>query len=388
MQQLITHRPLGKSGITVSRIGLGCEHLQGMEAGAIHAVVEEAITQGMNIFDIFMSEPQVRSDLGAALTGRRDQVLLQGHIGAAWLGGQYCRTRKVDECQRFFEDFLTRLRTDYVDIGMLHYVDTPADFEAVFHSPVIEYAKGLKERGTVRLLGMSSHDPAVARMAVETGLIDVLMFSINPSFDLAPAGTDLDELFAGKEIQKEGTGGIHKAREELYRACEARGVGITVMKPLGAGRLLSAETSPLGVALTPAQCIRYALDRPAVSSVLVGCRTPEEVRAAAAYEQSSQQERDYSTALADAWQFAAAKGQCMYCNHCLPCPQHIDVAQVGKFLDLAAARPEIPATIRAHYEALEHHAGECIACRSCERNCPFQVPVVERMVKAAQIFGK
>ncbi|MBC8570494.1 aldo/keto reductase [Oscillospiraceae bacterium NSJ-54] len=384
----MTRRPLGKSGVLVSQVGLGCEHLQGMEAGAIRAVVDEALKQGMNIFDIFMSEPQVRTDIGSALAGRRDQVLLQGHIGAAWLNGQYCRTRKIDECEHFFEDFLVRLRTDYVDIGMLHYVDTPADFEAVFHSPVIEYAKRLKKEGVIRLLGMSSHDPGVARMAVETGLIDVLMFSINPSFDLAPAGTDLDGLFGGITERREGVAGINAAREQLYRTCERMGVGITVMKPLGAGRLLSADTSPLGVSLTPAQCVHYALDRPAVSSVLVGCRTPEEVRAAAAYEKASAQERDYTEALAGAWQFAAAKGQCMYCNHCLPCPKHIDVAQVGKFLDLAAAEPEVPATIRAHYEALEHHASECIACRSCERNCPFQVPVVERMEKAAAIFGK
>ena len=62
-------RTLGKSGLTVSEVGLGCEHLQGQNADAVCAVVDEALRQDINILDVFMSEPQVRTDLGAALKG-------------------------------------------------------------------------------------------------------------------------------------------------------------------------------------------------------------------------------------------------------------------------------------------------------------------------------
>ena len=172
----MNRRPLGKSGLLVSEVGLGCEHLQGMEYGQIKAVVDAALDAGINIFDIFMSEPQVRSDLGKALRGRRDEVLLQGHIGAAWLNGQYCRTRDLEQCRLFFEDFLTRLETDTVDLGMLHFVDTEEDYASVFDSAVIDYALELKASGKIRALGMSSHNPYIARRAVETGLLDALLF--------------------------------------------------------------------------------------------------------------------------------------------------------------------------------------------------------------------
>ena len=105
---------------------------------------------------------------------------------------------------------------------------------------------------------------------IETGVIDVILFSINPAFDLLPAQTDIDDYFKDETYNAETRFSIDPERAALYRLCEEKGVGITVMKALGAGRLLNAETSSFGMALTPAQCIQYALDRPAVSSVLLG----------------------------------------------------------------------------------------------------------------------
>lgn len=70
-----------------------------------------------------------------------------------------------------------------------------------------------------------------------------------------------------------------------------------------------------------------------------------------------------------------------------PCPVHIDIAMVNKLYDLATMQPEVPATVRAHYESLEQNAEDCIACGGCETRCPFGVPVIERMEKAKKIFG-
>ena len=381
----MNRRPLGKSGLLVSEVGLGCEHLQGMEYGQIKAVVDAALDAGINIFDIFMSEPQVRSDLGKALRGRRDEVLLQGHIGAAWLNGQYCRTRDLEQCRLFFEDFLTRLETDTVDLGMLHFVDTEEDYASVFDSAVIDYALELKASGKIRALGMSSHNPYIARRAVETGLLDALLFSVNPAYDLLPETVDIDGLFRGETYLDDSLSGTDPARAALYRACEAQQVGITVMKGFGAGALLKEESSPFGVALSPVQCIHYALTRPAVASVLVGCRTPEEVAKAAAYEQASPEERDYSAILASTPKYSL-RGKCMYCNHCLPCPVEIDVAQVNKYLDLVQNESG-PATAAEHYRALKVHGSDCIQCGACEDRCPFGVPVRVRMQQAEELFG-
>lgn len=78
----------------------------------------------------------------------------------------------------------------------------------------------------------------------------------------------------------------------------------------------------------------------------------------------------------------------MYCSHCAPCPQKIDVASVTKFLNLAKAQGTLPETVREHYAVLPHHAGECIACGACEKRCPFGVKIVENMREAAKVFGK
>lgn len=382
----IKQRKLGRTNLFVSEVGLGCEHLEGMAPEAVRAVTDAALESGVNLFDVFMSEPQVRSNLGAAVKGRRGSVMIQGHIGSAWLDGQYGRTREPGQCAFFFDDLLQRLDTDYIDIGMLHFVDTREDYRAVFASPIIDYAVGLREKGVIRALGLSSHNPAVAEEAVRTGLIDVLMFSVNPAYDLLPEDTVIDDLFIKGTYEKGGLVGIHPARDSLYKACANNGTAITVMKGLGAGALLDAGASPFGVALTPIQCIHYALTRPAVASILVGCRTPQEVYAAVAYETATERERDYSVLLSATPKFSM-KGRCMYCNHCLPCPAHIDIAQVNKYLDLALAGGGGAATLREHYRALEHSAEDCTACGSCEGRCPFGVSVISRMEQARTVFA-
>lgn len=78
---------------------------------------------------------------------------------------------------------------------------------------------------------------------------------------------------------------------------------------------------------------------------------------------------------------------CMYCNHCLPCAKHINIAQLSKYLDMALLDGVTPA-LQGHYDALEHHAGECIGCGRCETQCPFNVPIIQRMKQAAELFGK
>lgn len=378
-------RSLGRCNLQVSEVGLGCEHLEKQPLSAIQRVVDAAIDGGVNIFDVFMSEPEVRTNLGIALKGRRHKALLQGHIGAGWKDNQYFRTRDLSDCAHFFEDFMTRLQTDYVDIGMLHFVDTAPDLAKVLESGMLDYAVSLKQKGTIRAVGVSSHDPIIARQIIETGKVDVLMFSLNPAFDVMPGDIDLDSLFTPESYQNLQTFTVSPERAALYQTCEAMGVGITVMKALGAGTLLDAQKSPFGASLTVNQCIHYALTRPGVSSVLVGCRTAEEMEHALLYGDATDEERDYADVLAGSAKFSPT-GRCMYCNHCLPCPSRIDIAQVNKYLDLAELSPQVPESIRAHYAALEKNAADCIACGLCEKRCPFSVPVIEKMQRAERVF--
>ena len=377
------YRQLGNTGLEVSEIGLGAEWLERHNAEEVKEVIECCEKQGINILDCWMAEPKVRSNIGAAIEGKRDRWIIQGHLGSTWQDGQYVRTRDMEKVKEAFCDLLTRLRTDYVDLGMIHFVDEAAEFEQIMTGPFIEYVRELNQKGIIRHIGMSTHNPDVAKLAAESGEIEMILFSINPAFDLLPATEDMNEYFA--ETYDEALKGIAPEREALYRICEERGIGITVMKGYDGGRLFSAQTSPFGVALTPVQCLHYALTRPAVASVMVGYDTPEHVAAAVAYETAAEEEKDYATVLANAPRHAYS-GQCTYCGHCAPCPAGIDIAMVNKLYDLAVMQEEVPSAVRAHYIGLTAGGGDCIGCGGCEERCPFGVHVVERMEKADILF--
>lgn len=379
------YRELGHTGIKVSEIGVGCEGLVGKDDEFIKAFVDKMEEGGVNCMDLYAPNPEMRSGLGKALKGRREKFVLQAHLCAVWKNGQYKRTRHIDEVKEGFEDQLNRLQTDHVEIGMIHYVDSLSDWETVVKGEVMKYALELKKSGVIGSIGLSSHNPEAALAAVNTGLIDVLMFSVNPCYDLQPGNENIELLWADESYEKPLVN-MDPGRQALYETCQRLGVGITVMKAFGGGDLLNAELSPAGKALTLYQCMHYALTRPAVAAVMSGARTMEELEESIGYEEASDREKDYAEAF-DSLPKISWRGHCMYCGHCAPCPKGIDVASVTKFLNLAVAQGEMPETVREHYAVLSHKAGECVACGACEKRCPFEVPVIENMKKAAKMFG-
>lgn len=378
------YRRLGKTGLMVSEIGFGAEWMEKKTATEVRAVTARCEEAGINILDCWMAGPDVRSNLGAALADTRDSWIIQGHIGSTWQDGQYVRTRDMDLVRPAFEDLLARLGTDHVELGMIHYVDDVDEYEGIMAGPFIDYVRALKAAGTVEHVGLSTHAPEVAKLAARSGEIETIMFSVNPAFDLLPAAASLDDAFAFDYDDE--LAGMEPVRAELYATLEREDVGLTVMKGYAGGRLFSAEASPFGTAMTPVQCIHYALTRPAAASIMAGFEKPAHVDDAVAYETASDAEKDYASVLAVAPKHAYY-GQCTYCGHCAPCTAGIDIAAVNKFYDLAAMQDEVPASVRAHYRALDATADDCTACAACEPRCPFGVPIAERMAQAAALFA-
>ena len=273
-----------------------------------------------------------------ALAGCREKAYLQVHFGADYHTGKYGWTQDLEEIKRSISWQLEALQTDYIDFGFIHCVDELADLEKAVSGGALDYIQSLKKQGVVRHVGLSSHTPAVAQKALDLGILDMVMFSINPGYDYQ---------------QGEYAIGQVDERQALYRRCQAEGVGISVMKAFSGGQLLKAEASPFRQALTEYQCI------------------------------ASAQERDYSILGTFAPQ--DANGVCVYCNHCQPCPMGLDVGLINKYYDLSKAGDILA---RDHYNNLEKTAGDCVSCGHCDSRCPFHVAQSQRMEEIREYFGK
>lgn len=381
----MNYRTLGKTNLKVSEIALGCEGFVGKDENFTNELFTLALESGVNCMDLYSPDPDMQQRVGRAIARCRKDFVLQSHLCTVWKDGQYAATRNIDQVKRSFEKSLANLGTDYIDIGMIHYVDSAETWDEICSGEIMRYALQMKAKGKILHIGLSSHNPIVALKAVESGLIEVLMFSINPCYDLLPGDENCENLWAS-ESYAQSLWGVDPLRQKLYETCLRLGVGITVMKAFGGGDLLS-EHSPAGKALSACQCIHYALTRPAVAAVMSGVRTKAELEQSLAYETAKEEEKDYAAVFAT-FPKISWEGHCMYCGHCAPCPKNIDIATVTKFLNLAKAQGEVPETVREHYAVLKAHGGDCIGCKACEKRCPFHVCITDNMKNAKAVFGK
>jgi uncharacterized protein len=357
------YRQLGCTGFRVSALGLGTEYLINTPRENTNAVIGEAIKQGINYFDLFFANPGFREAMGEAFTPYRQHVYLAAHLGSIDRDGQYDKTRDIPACKYWFEDFLSRYHTDYVDVLFLHNIDEQDDYDAVMApGGMNDLAQEYLRQGRARAIGFSGHTVSTSLLAVESGQISVLLFPINLACDtvINRAGSSL--------------AGIH----ELLNTCAQKGVAVIAMKPFAGGKLL-APSPAASAEVTPTTCLAYALAQTAVATVVPGCKDLEQLQAALLYCSATEAERDYAQALASVKQWMP--GDCVYCNHCLPCPSEIDIAQVMRLYD--QSQLALTSELSSLYAQLDSNADDCIQCGACEERCPFGVPVIERMEKAA-----
>jgi aryl-alcohol dehydrogenase-like predicted oxidoreductase len=250
----IPRRPLGRTGVEVTQFALGGEGVlrtHGRMSEAV-AVIHRALDLGVNYCDTAPAYAGSLDYYGAALGERRDQVFLASKT--------HDRTR--DGSLRLLDESLKRLRTDRLDLWQLHDLRTPGDLKAVFgRGGALEALVQARQEGRVRFLGLTGHhDPAILLDAIGRFDFDTVLVALNAA--------DSHRLpFASSVL-------VEAAR---------RGMGVIGMKVYAAGMLVRAGEH----GLNPSQAMGYVLNLPGVSTVVIGCSSPEEV------EQNARIARDF-----------------------------------------------------------------------------------------------
>jgi len=350
-------RILGRTELKVGVIGLGTEHLI-ENCENMDAVFDLGVPAGVNYIDLIYNDPtDTHSDywaaIGPAIRRHREHLVLCLHWG-------FIYHEPVDRCQRCFDKALDCLGNGYAELAMLTMVDTESLWQN-WAMQGIERLNRYQEDGRVGFIGLSNHNVDVARIAVESGLIDVLMFPVN-----------LYQHYGDQE------------RAELLEICIKHQVGVVAMKPYYGGVLLQREGSPTGI--TPAQCLHYVLSQP-ITTTVPGSRNADQIRQALSYLTASNEEK-HTIPLPEELKHWL-RGQCVGCKHCLPCPQDIPIHNVIYYLDYVeyyGLTPFHQKFNREKYLSLQAKGSDCIDCGVCFDRCPFEVDIIAKMHRAAEVF--
>jgi aryl-alcohol dehydrogenase-like predicted oxidoreductase len=233
----IPTRPLGRTGVHVSAIGLGGYHLGDVKTEEeAERIVHEAVDSGVTFMDNAWEYHDGRSEerMGRALAGRRDKVFLMTKVCT--------HGRDAAAAMRQLEDSLRRLRTDYVDLWQIHEVIYENDPEMHFApGGVVEALDRARASGKVQFVGFTGHkDPA----------IHLKMLSYDYPFDTCqlPLGC-FDATFRSFERQ-------------VLPELERRGIAALGMKSLGG----EGNAVKSGV-VTAEEALRYAMSLPVATTV-------------------------------------------------------------------------------------------------------------------------
>jgi predicted aldo/keto reductase-like oxidoreductase len=348
-------RILGRTGLEVGVIGLGVEHLR-PDRENMGEVLDLAVSAGVDYVDLVYNDPidlhvAEWEAITPALRRHRDHLTLAAHWGFVY-------HEPIDRCHKCFELVLDRVGNDYVEIAVLTMVDT----ESLWHGwaqESIAILRDYQQEGRVGFIGLSNHYPNVARQAVESGSIDVLMFPVN--------------LYQHHQDSE---------RQRLLEVCIEHEVGVVAMKPYYGGRLLHSEGRSTGI--SPIQCLHYVLGQP-VATVVPGPENARELNQGLKYLLASDDEKAY-TSLHDELT-ERLRGRCVLCKHCLPCPQEIEIPHVIDCLEwVEFYGPSHQKQSRERYAAMTAKGSDCTECGVCVERCPFEVDIIGKMKRAAEVF--
>jgi predicted aldo/keto reductase-like oxidoreductase len=355
----MVYTPLGKTGLKVSRLGIGGN------AASDTSVLAMAADMGVNLFDTARTYSSGNTErmLGAALKDKRKSVLLQTKTTA---------TTK-DAALRDLEASLREMATDYLDIWYLHGRNTPAEIT----DDLFEAQRLAKQQGKIRLAGVSMHFTMkdMVSYLMKRGQTDVILTAYNFSM---PAEMEMEKTLAA-------------AREA--------GIGIMTMKTMAGGfariqrgdRLYTdnpqALTSRLKQPGAMVSALKWALRNKSVDTAVVGTLDREQLEENVAAVAAPFTEADRKL-LAAQLDFIRPL-YCRMCGACEgQCSQGLPVAAMLRILSYADGYGQFPMARERFLELPESvRQVRCTGCAACAVRCPHGVRVADRLTKAQTLLA-
>lgn len=337
---------LGKTELTVSRVGIGGIPIQRPPFSEAVNVIRRALDLGVSLIDTSRGYGDSEERIGAAIEGCRDQVII------ATKGGWRDRATTADH----IEESLKRLKTDYIDLWQFHGVNTLEGYEGLFASDgAMEGAQAALRAGKIRHIGLSSHSPDVARKAITSGRVETIQIPFN---------------LIGREVG-----------EELAPLAREHDVGFIAMKPFAGGMLRKATLA-----------IRYLLQFEHVVPIPGIERAGEIEEIAAIAERAPRPFTSEEREEVDEIRAAVGTRFCRRCLYCMPCPQGVEIQPLMTLPVLWELWPPDVAfsedSIGSYVTRVVKSAETCIQCGECESKCPYELPIREMIVEHLELYRR
>ena len=333
---MITTR-LGKTGLEVSRVGIGGIPIQRPSEDEAIKIIHRALDLGINFIDTAAGYGNSEERIGKALIGHRDQVVI------ATKSGRPGKTEAAAELERS----LKRLQTDVIDIWQLHNISNAEKYAQVTGpGGSLETAQEALQAGKIRHIGLSSHNLDIAIKAVKSGLFEVIQFPFNyvtrePEDELIPLAKEYDVVFIG-------------------------------MKPFAGGMLGNATLS-----------IKYVLQFTWVVPD-PGIQKVEEIEEIVAIVESG--DWDLTPQEIEARRAELGTQFCRQCGYCQPCPEDVNIPMVMITQGMWKLWPRD--TFLRWMGEVADGARNCIECGECETKCPYQLPIREMIAENIAFYER
>ena len=331
------YKTLGKTGLTISKLGFGGIPIQRVDATSTKQLFRRMVDLGINYVDSARGYTVSESFIGEAIEGMRDKFVLATKSMAT--------TKEAMAAD--IETSLHNFRTDYIDLYQVHNPSAAALETILAPGGALEALLEAKEAGKIGHIGLTTHTTPLFEKALTLDWVETIMFPYNL-------------------VETQG--------EDLMRKCTEKNIGFIVMKPLAGGAIED-----------PNLALRFICQNPDVTVVIPGMFDLKEIDMNLAAVENTTPLTTEELEKIEEIRKQLGNNFCRRCNYCQPCSANINISGIfilQGYLD----RYGLGDWAKARYDAMPVKANACINCGACETRCPYQLPIRNMLKEASEKF--